>query len=634
MISVREEKYRLLREKAEQLLTNEPERFKNPEQADLANLLHELAVFQAEIEMQNEELRQAQQQAEEARDQYIWLYENAPVGYLRLNEFGMILHYNRTFAEMIKSDGSKLINRPLVKLLRPEDRDIFYARYNSFFKEPSGKSLELHFMISGGETFVAGLTARRDLRSVTTDALQPSILVIVSDITENWKNSCEQEKAREELNFLARHDPLTGLPNRLMLSNHLNLAIERASRHGGMLALLLMDLDRFKDVNDSFGHSAGDELLRQVAKRITGRLREMDSVSRLGGDEFTILLEEVEEPQDAAWVANDLIGLIQTPFQLETFGEVSVGASIGIALFPENAGSEHELLQQADAALYRAKAEGRGRFKFFTESLTLEARERINLSARLRKAVEFNELRLFFQPQLDLKNGSIVGAEALVRWEHPELGMIHPANFIPVAEDTSLISLLGEWVLQEVCRQGAIWLTNGLPRLRLAVNLSTQQLRYGDVAETISDILAKTAFPPELLEIEITESALMHHPEDAVKILKKISDMGISIAIDDFGTGYSSLARIKQFPLQMLKIDQGFIADIFNNQKDKEIASTIVAMGHNLGFKVIAEGVESMEQLDFLKLLNCDMYQGFLACKPVPADEFALLLGDLEQLGK
>ncbi len=634
MISVREEKYRLLREKAEQLLINEPERFKNPEQADLANLLHELAVFQAEIEMQNEELRQAQQQAEEARDQYIWLYENAPVGYLRLNEFGMILHYNRTFAEMIKSDGRRLINKPLVKLLRPEDRDLFYARYNSFFKEPSGKTLELHFMKPGGGTFVAGLTARRDLRSVATDAVQPSMLVIVSDITENWQNCREQEKAREELNFLARHDPLTGLPNRLMLSNHLSLAIERASRHGGMLALLLMDLDRFKDVNDSFGHSAGDELLRQVAKRITGRLRVMDNVSRLGGDEFTILLEEIEEPQDAAWVANDLIGLIHTPFQLETFGEVSVGASIGIALFPENAGSEHELLQQADAALYRAKAEGRGRFIFFTEALTLEARERIKLSARLRKAIEFNELRLFFQPQLDLKNGSIVGAEALVRWEHPELGMIHPANFIPVAEDTSLISLLGEWVLQEVCRQGAIWLANGLPRIRLAVNLSTQQLRYGDVAETISDILAKTAFPPELLEIEITESALMHHPEDAVKILKKISDLGVSLTIDDFGTGYSSLARIKQFPLQMLKIDQGFIADIFKNQKDKEIASTIVAMGQNLGFKVIAEGVESMEQLDFLKLLNCDMYQGFLACRPVPADEFALLLGDLEQLGK
>lgn len=806
-------KYQMLRRRAEQLLATDPGRFKTPEQSDLVGLLHELAVFQAELEMQNEDLLLANQQLEETRQQYARLYEQAPVGYLRLNEQGIILHHNQTFIEMIHSDQNTLVNKPLAALLTAEDRDIFYARFSALFKNPAGKNIELRFILPHGKFLVTSLTARRDLHCVTSNALQPTLLVIVSDISEicrtrhaleqarleaectcnrqtqllvetrklshlylllsrinqlivqhpqqemlfqgacdiavqeggidtawigtmeesgtftplassgmaldqlnclgirsfdvrlregrtiinnnlhdsadssPWQRSVvvcgfqsvaalpirarkghtgcfvlyakepnffdeaeirlleeisrnighaldvaemdrEQEQAREQLSYLARHDPLTGLNNRLMFSSHLAMALERATRQGTLLALLLLDLDRFKDVNDCFGHAAGDELLVQVAKRITGRLRGADSTSRLGGDEFTVVLEDLHEPQDAAWVANDLLALVREPFQLATAGEVSVGTSIGIAIYPEHGSTEQELLQQADAALYRAKADGRSRFRFFSEELTREARERILMEASLRKALEQQELLIHFQPQFDLQTGNIVGAEALVRWRHPEYGMMQPAQFIPLAEETGLIAGLGEWVLRETCCQGSRWLSQGLPPLRLAVNISPQQLRQPGIERLLTNILEETGFPAQHLEIEVTESSLMQHEKKAELILKRISNLGVRLAVDDFGTGYSSLSRIKQFPVQLLKIDRSFITGILDNRTDKEIAATIVAMGHTLGFKVLAEGVENKEQLELLRQLPCDLYQGFLSGRPMPAEELCLVLQD------
>jgi len=811
MTNVRTGKYQLLRQRAEQLLATDPGRFRTPEQADLVGLLHELAVFQAELEMQNEDLLLANQQLEETRQQYARLYEQAPVGYLRLNEQGMILHHNQTFTEMIHSDQNMLVNKPLATLLTAEDRDIFYGRFSALFKNPAGKNIELRFTLPHGKSLVTSLTARRDLHCVTSDAVQPTLLVIVSDISEicrtrhaleqarleaegncnrqtqllvetrklsrlylllsrinqlivqhpqqqelfrevcdiavleggidtawigsvektgeitplascgmvleqldclginnygtlfqgnktfinnnlltepvipPWQRSAvacgfqslaalpirarkghtgcfvlyakeqhffdeaeirlleeisrnighaldvaemdrEQEQAREQLSYLARHDPLTGLNNRSMFSCHLSKALERAARQGTLVALLLLDLDRFKDVNDSYGHAAGDELLVQVAKRITGRLRGADSTSRLGGDEFTVVLEDLHEPQDAAWVANDLLALVREPFQLATAGEVSVGTSIGIALYPEHGSTEQELLQQADAALYRAKAGGRSRFRFFSEELTREARERIQLEASLRKALEQKELLVHFQPQFDLQTGRIVGAEALVRWLHPEYGMMQPAQFIPLAEETGLIAGLGEWVLRETCQLGSRWLSQGLPPLRLAVNISPQQLRQPGIERLLTAILLETGFPAELLEIEVTESTLMQQEEKAELILNRISSLGVRLAVDDFGTGYSSLSRIKQFPVQLLKIDRSFISGILDNQTDQEIAATIVAMGRILGFKVLAEGVETQEQLDLLRQLPCDLYQGFYSARPMPAEELSLVL--------
>jgi diguanylate cyclase (GGDEF)-like protein/PAS domain S-box-containing protein len=433
-----------------------------------------------------------------------------------------------------------------------------------------------------------------------------------------------------ELEFLAHHDPLTHLPNRLLLFSRLEHSIEQAKRENRQLALLMLDLDRFKDVNDSFGHLAGDELLQQVGGRLTARLRGVDTVCRLGGDEFTVtlLLEDISHPEDAARVANEIIIALSEPWLLAHGEEVRIGVSVGISLFPQHGNTAAELLQHADAALYQAKAEGRGRFMYFSENLTHAARERINLEARLRRAIPQNELRVYYQPQIDIASGRIVGAEALVRWQDPVEGLIPPGRFIPVAETTGLISAVGEWVLNETCLQGMRWLEEGMPLLTLAVNVSPHQFMRSNLVEVVSRVLAATGFPAASLELELTESALMDRQQEAVETLNRLRALGVRLAIDDFGTGYSSLAYLKRFPLDVLKIDKSFIDDIPASEDDKEIAAAIVGMAHTLRFKVLAEGVETVEQLAFLQSQGCDAYQGYLKSPPVPADVFAQLLAE------
>ncbi|MEY3880577.1 MAG: hypothetical protein RIQ94_1373 [Pseudomonadota bacterium] len=437
-----------------------------------------------------------------------------------------------------------------------------------------------------------------------------------------------QLKASEaELDYLAHHDVLTTLPNRLMLFSRLEHAIEAAKRDGKQLALLMLDLDRFKNVNDSFGHLAGDQLLQLVATRLTTRLRGMDTVSRLGGDEFTVLLENISHPEDAARIAQEIIADISNPWAIPNCGEVLIGVSIGISLYPQYGDTPELLLQQADTALYKAKESGRNRFAYFSNEFTLAARERIEMEARLRRAIVHNELRVYYQPQIDIISGEMVGAEALVRWQDPIEGLIQPNRFIPMAEQTGLITVLGTWVLRETCRQGRQWIDQGLKPLTLAVNVSPCQLRQGDISALVADILLETRFPAEYLELELTESGLMDHQSDVIGLLIKLRGQGVRLAIDDFGTGYSSLAYLKRFPLDVLKIDKSFIDDIPHHQNDMKIAATIIAMGHTLGFKVLAEGVETQQQLDFLQAQGCDLYQGYLKNRPLPADDFIKLLG-------
>ncbi|MGZ8241321.1 MAG: EAL domain-containing protein [Methylobacter sp.] len=436
-----------------------------------------------------------------------------------------------------------------------------------------------------------------------------------------------QIKASEaQLEFLAHHDPLTSLPNRLRLFFRLEHGLEMARREGKQLALLMLDLDRFKDVNDSFGHLAGDQLLQLVAQRLTARLRDIDTVARLGGDEFTVLLEDIAHAEDAARIAEEIIADLSEPWQLPESREVRIGVSIGISLYPQHGDTPEILLQQADAALYLAKEGGRNRFAYFSDELTLRARERIELEARLRRAIAQNELRVYYQPQVNIASGRIVGAEALVRWLDPVEGLISPIRFIPVAEQTGLIMAIGEWVLRETCRQGREWIEAGLPPLTLAVNVSPHQLRQGEICALVATVLRETAFPAEQLELELTESGLMERETEAVELLNNLRAQGIRLAIDDFGTGYSSLAYLKRFPLDVLKIDKSFIDDIPHYQDDMEIAATIVAMGHILGFKVLAEGVERLEQLEFLQAQGCDLYQGYFKSRPVSAKEFAELI--------
>ncbi|MDP2902947.1 MAG: EAL domain-containing protein [Methylovulum sp.] len=438
----------------------------------------------------------------------------------------------------------------------------------------------------------------------------------------------ERKASEKRINYLAFYDPLTGLPNRRLLQERLKYNIELGRREGKSMAVLMLDLDRFKAVNDGLGHTSGDELLTQVAARLSSRLRDIDTVARLGGDEFTILLSNITHQEDVGKIAQAIIEDLARPFQLSQSDDVRIGASIGISLYPQHDNTPEKLMDHADLALYQAKKEGRGCFAYFSEELTAHVHNRIALESRLRKAIEQQELRVYYQPQVDIASGKIIGAEALVRWHHPEQGLIPPVRFIPIAEESGLIIAIGEWVLYETCRQGRAWLDAGLLPLTLAVNVSSHQFRYSNITNLVASILEKTGFPACQLELEMTESSLMEDQDNVIAVLSGLRAQGIRLAIDDFGTGYSSLAYLKKFPVDVLKIDKSFIDDIPYDQSDTEIAATIISMGHVLGFKVLAEGVETVEQLAFLREKGCDIYQGYIKSKPLPAEGFMQLMRD------
>ncbi|MGB3962506.1 MAG: EAL domain-containing protein, partial [Sulfurimonas sp.] len=429
----------------------------------------------------------------------------------------------------------------------------------------------------------------------------------------------------QKLETLANYDSLTGLANRIRLVSDLQSATKVAKRSETQVALLMFDLDRFKDINDSYGHNAGDELLKQVAQRFSERLREGDLISRLGGDEFAVVLKDLAHPADAGRFAQKMIEVLSKNYELSRGISVHIGASAGIALFPENAEDADILLQYADAALYKSKAEGRGTYRYYTDELTLLARQRIDCETNLRTAIINQEFEVYYQPQVHITSGRIIGAEALVRWNHPLRGLVSPTEFIPVAEDTGLIGEIGEWVLNETCRQGRIWLNEG-HRLTLAVNLSAHQIRYQDVVAIVEKALKKSGFEANRLELELTESVLMQREEETVEILHALRAKEIKLAIDDFGTGYSSLSYLKRFPIDILKIDKSFVDNIPYDTDDTAIVTAIIAMAKALGFQVLAEGVEQEEQLRFLQEKGCSMYQGYYKSKPLPAKEFEKLL--------
>ena len=425
-----------------------------------------------------------------------------------------------------------------------------------------------------------------------------------------------------QLEHLAHHDPLTALPNRTLFQSRLAHAIHVSRRHGGGLGLLFMDLDGFKNINDSLGHPAGDELLQAIARRLSENLRTVDTLARLGGDEFVVLLEDLEGPNEAAVVAQNLLALLRQPFRLSGGQEVFSGASIGISLFPDDASDATHLVRNADAALYQAKSQGRDTYRFYTEALTRVANERLRLESRLRGALERGEFILHYQPQFATSDGLLVGAEALLRWLTPEGELEAPARFIPLAEETGLIRPIGEWVLRAACAQFRVWFDAGMPPIKLAVNLSSRQIEQRDLIERLQAVLEETRFPAQLLELELTESAIMAQGDQAPAALAALKRLGVSLAIDDFGTGYSSLAYLKRFAVDKLKIDRSFMRDIPQDINDVEIAATIIAMAKNLKLKVLAEGVETAEQLAFLQIHDCDAWQGYHFSRPLPAADF------------
>jgi PAS domain S-box-containing protein len=455
---------------------------------------------------------------------------------------------------------------------------------------------------------------------------------IVRDITE-------RKEAEKRTAYLANYDGLTGLPNRNLFLDRLNQAIIRAQRNRRLVALLFLDIDRFKKINDSLGHSAGDNLLQQVANRLQHTLRKSDTisrqsltavhhveiedntVSRLGGDEFTLILENLANADNVTTVAQKILDAFVEPFQLGGHG-IYITTSIGITIYPTDSADLHTLIKNADTAMYRAKEQGRNNYQFYTEDMNAKAYQRLSLETSLRRALERNEFLLHYQPKLDLRSGQIMGVEALLRWQPPDRAMVSPAEFIPLLEDTGLIIPVGRWVLHTACAQLKAWQDAGLPQLSMAVNLSARQFRQKELAESIGTILLETRLDPHSLELELTESLLMENLEANIATMTKLEAMGVRISIDDFGTGYSSLSYLKRFPIHTLKIDRSFVRDITTDPDDAAIANAVIALAHSLRLNVVAEGVETQEQLDYLQNQGCEQIQGYLLSRPLPAESF------------
>lgn len=430
----------------------------------------------------------------------------------------------------------------------------------------------------------------------------------------------ERNLAQLELLKLAHHDMLTGLPNRVLLYDRMQQAKALAHRMQDRFAVMFIDLDRFKIINDTLGHAVGDELLRMIAQRLRGCLRETDTVARIGGDEFIILLVNITDRADLQRLADKLMDALVQPFSVRNH-ELFITASGGICVYPDDETDVEIMMQKADIAMYHAKASGRNNYQFYADSMDQNASRRFTIANSLRRALDRKEFRLYYQPKIDLESGKIIAMEALLRWQHPDLGMLVPTEFIQLAEESGLIMELGEWVLREACRQNVEWHNHGLQGLRMAVNLSGYQLQHTRLLDQVRTVLAETGMPADCLEFEITESVIMQNPDYAVSVLNEITALGIHISIDDFGTGYSSLAHLKRFTVNTLKIDKSFVRDVEKSATDAAIATAIIAMGSSLKLKVIAEGVETEEQMEFLRENNCDQVQGFLFSKPLPADE-------------
>ncbi|MES2075633.1 MAG: EAL domain-containing protein [Pseudomonadota bacterium] len=551
----------------------------------------------------------ARKEAEEKLRLSATVIEHIADGVVVLDAAGSIVAVNPAFSQITGYSEQEAIGKDRTLTRSGRHDEAFYEQMWTEQMTTGFWRGEIWNQRKNGELYLEWLTvsAVRDHRGVATHYVG-----VFSDITK-------AKESQEKLDHLAHHDPLTALPNRLLFHDRLQHALQRAVRDDEQLALLFIDLDRFKNVNDTLGHHIGDELLKQVAKALSDKLREGDTLARLGGDEFIVLLEDVEGQYKASMVAEKLVAMFEQPFMVAGH-ELFVTCSVGISLFPADAADLNMLIRNADVAMYQAKARGRNGYSFYAPSMTGEGVERLRLETFLRRSIEKDEVFLNYQPQVEIDTGRLIGVEALVRWNHPELGPVPPVRFIPLAEDTGFINQLGKWVLFEACRQMVRWQADGLYVPKIAVNLSAKQFERGSIVNMVSAILRETGLEPERLQLEVTESVIMN-TGDALVFINDLHSIGVGLAIDDFGTGYSSLAYLKQLPVQTLKIDRSFIKDISTDPNDEAIAIAIIQLGKSMNLSVIAEGVETEEQAAFLLRHGCYLAQGYYYSRPVLAGD-------------
>jgi diguanylate cyclase (GGDEF)-like protein/PAS domain S-box-containing protein len=532
-------------------------------------------------------------------------------------ETGRFLFVSQRAVAILGYQPERLMSEPGLWLtcIHPDDRESAQAQWSAARHEGRDHEFEYRAVADDGRT----IWLQDIVRVVRDTAGRPRVLRgLTLDISQ-------RKGAEETIRHMAYYDPLTGLPNRTLFCDRLSQVLARARWRGTPVAVLFIDLDRFKLINDGFGHDVGDRLLRAVAERLAASVHDGDTVARLGGDEFTVLLPELRKIEDLSLVTERLFAALKQPFVINDL-ELFVTASIGVSSSPTDGHDTATLLKNADAAMYQAKEQGRNTCRLYSPDLNAKAGERLAMEARLRRAIEHGQLLLHYQPIVDVSTGTVTGAEALVRLKDADGGHISPAQFIPLAEETGLIVAMGECILLTACTQAQAWRTAGFPNLRVSVNLSSRQFKHSDMIATVTGALIKTGLDPEGLNLELTESLLMQDTDTTVATLRRLAEMRILLSVDDFGTGYSSLSYLKRFPLHTIKIDQSFVQDLTTDTNDAVIAPAIIAMAHALNMNTVAEGVETEAQLAFLRAHGCDAIQGYLFSRPLPPEEFTELL--------
>lgn len=520
-----------------------------------------------------------------------------------------IVMINRAFTEITGYTDSEVIGRNPRLLSSGKQSQGFYQEFYAALHGKNQWRGEIWNKRKSGEIFPEWVTV-----SVLRDEQQA-----ITHYIAVYLDLSERKREEERIQYLANYDVLTGLPNRYLLGDRLEQGLNHAQRHQAKLAVMFIDLDHFKNINDSLGHDVGDALLKMVADRLKLCLRRADTIARQGGDEFVAVIGDLNSEDEAIFIAEKMIASLSEPFAIGEM-QLSVTPSIGVSIFPDDGATAVQLLRNADLAMYRAKDSGRNRLEFYEAEMNDKAVQRLQLETELRGAIAKQQLMVYYQPRVQVSSGEVVGMEALLRWQHPDLGFVSPAQFIPVAEDSGLINEIGDWVLQQVAMQQRIWQSQGYRIVPVAVNLSARQFGQKNFAEKIQSIVRNAGLPCRYIELELTESMLVDMGPDSIRAMDKLSEAGFDLALDDFGTGYSSLSRLKLLPVSSLKIDQSFVRDIDTDENDEAIVNATAVLAHAMEMKVVAEGVETLSQLDFIRDSNCEEYQGYLFCRPVPED--------------